>query len=113
MKVILNKPQYINIQEAIKVTQDMAGKVLIDNDEIKQELIKREDGRFVLRAYEKDFNGDYESKQYIDIFMDKVNDSNKNHILLKTPKGYMKPVNKVYEVDKQLERAIKHINEVK
>ena len=49
----------------------------------------------------------YESVQDIDIFLE-IGD-----VLIKTPKGYMKPVQKVIILDKQLERAIKKINEIK
>lgn len=106
MKVIF-KPNRIESYEAIQITEDMIGRVLTDTDILKQEILKREDGKLVLRANEIDNNTTYESIQNIDIFLE-IGD-----VLIKTPKGYMKPVNKVYEVDKQLERAIKKINEVK
>src|SRR5574344_1533387 len=106
MKVIF-KPNRIESYEAIQITEDMIGRVLTDTDILKQEILKREDGKLVLRANEIDNNTTYESIQNIDIFLE-IGD-----VLIKTPKGYMKPVNKVYEVDKQLERAIKKINDVK
>lgn len=106
MKVIF-KPQRIESYEAIQITEDMIGKVLTDTPIMKQQILKREDDKLILRANEIDNNTTYESVQDIDIFLE-IGD-----VLIKTPKGYMKPVNKVYEVDKQLERAIKKINEVK
>jgi hypothetical protein len=105
MKVIF-KPQRIESYEAIQVTKDMIGKVLTDTPITKQEIVF-EDKQLILRAHEIDNNDTYSSVQDIDIFL------NEGDYLIKTPKGYMKPVNKVYEVDKQLERAIKHINEIK
>ena len=105
MKVIF-KPQRIESYEAIQITEDMIGRVLTDTDILKQQILKREDGKLVLRANEIDNNTTYESVQNIDIFLE-IGD-----VLIKTPKGYMKPVNKVYEVDKQLERAIERVNKV-
>ncbi|MDD4298971.1 MAG: hypothetical protein PHS98_05030 [Bacilli bacterium] len=106
MKVIF-KPNRIESYEAIQITEDMIGKVLTDTDILKQKILKREDGKLILRANEIDKNTTYESIQDIDIFLE-IGD-----ILIKTPKGYMKPVQKPIIIDKQQERAIKKINEVK
>lgn len=106
MKVIF-KPQRIESYEAIQVTEDMIGKVLTDTETLKQQILKREDGKLVLRANEIDNNTTYESVQNIDIFLE-IGD-----VLIKTPKGYMKTVQKPIIIDKQQERAIKKINEVK
>ena len=106
MKVIF-KPQRIESYEAIQVTEDMIGKVLTDTETLKQQILKREDGKLVLRANEIDNNTTYESVQNIDIFLE-IGD-----VLIKTPKGYMKPVQKPIIIDKQLERTINRINEVK
>ena len=106
MKVIF-KPQRIESYEAIQITEDMIGRVLTDTDILKQQILKREDGKLVLRANEIDNNTTYESVQNIDIFLE-IGD-----VLIKTPKGYMKPVQKPIIIDKQQERAIKKINEVK
>ena len=106
MKVIF-KPQRIESYEAIQVTEDMIGKVLTDTETLKQQILKREDGKLVLRANEIDNNTTYESVQNIDIFLE-IGD-----VLIKTPKGYMKTVQKPIIIDKQLERTINRINEVK
>jgi len=109
MRVMLreNKPQFINTMEAVIVTENMIGKALIDKDELKQEIVKREDGKIVLRAHEIENHDAYESVQDIDIFVEL------GDILLITPKGYMKPVNRPIVVDKTLERAINKLNKVK
>lgn len=106
MKVVMNKPQFIQIHDAEKITEEMIGKVLTDTPILKQEIVKEND-EIILRAHEIDNNNTYKSTQDIDIYL-KLGD-----YLIKTEKGYMKPVNKVYEVDKQLERAIKKVNEIK
>ena len=106
MKVIF-KPQRIESYEAIQITEDMIGRVLTDTDILKQQILKREDDKLVLRANEIDNNTTYESVQDIDIFLE-IGD-----VLIKTPKGYMKPVQKPIIIDKQLERTINRINEVK
>jgi hypothetical protein len=106
MKVIF-RPQRIESYEAIQIESNMIGKVLTDTETIKQEIFKREDGKLVLKAHEIDKNDTYESVQDIDIFVE-IGD-----VLIKTPKGYMKPVQKAIILDKQLEIAIKKINEVK
>lgn len=106
MKVVMNKPQFIQIHDAEKITEEMIGKVLTDTPILKQEIVKEND-EIILRAHEIDNNNTYKSTQDIDIYL-KLGD-----YLIKTEKGYMKPVNKVYEVDKQLERAIKKINNIK
>ena len=106
MKVIF-KPQRIESYEAIQITEDMIGRVLTDTDILKQQILKREDGKLVLRANEIDNNTTYEGVQNIDIFLE-IGD-----VLIKTPKGYMKPVQKPIIIDKQLERTINRINEVK
>lgn len=106
MKVIF-KPNRIESYEAIQITEDIIGRALTDTDILKQEILKREDGKLILKAHEIDNNTTYESVQDIDIFLE-IGD-----ILIKTPKGYMKPVQKAIILDKQLERAIKKINEVK
>ena len=106
MKVIF-KPQRIESYEAIQITEDMIGRVLTDTDILKEQILKREDGKLVLRANEIDNNTTYESVQNIDIFLE-IGD-----VLIKTPKGYMKPVQKPIIIHKQQERAIKKINEVK
>lgn len=102
----MNKPQFIQIHDAEKITEEMIGKVLTDTPILKQEIVKEND-EIILRAHEIDNNNTYKSTQDIDIYL-KLGD-----YLIKTEKGYMKPVNKVYEVDKQLERAIKKVNEIK
>ena len=106
MKVIF-KPNRIESYEAIQITEDMIGRVITDTETLKQEILKKEDDKLVLRANEIDKNTTYESVQDIDIFIE-IDD-----VLIKTPKGYMKPVQKPIIVDKQLERAINKINEVK
>lgn len=106
MKVVMNKPQFIQIHDAEKITEEMIGKILTDTPILKQEIVKEND-EIILRAHEIDNNNTYKSTQDIDIYL-KLGD-----YLIKTEKGYMKPVNKVYEVDKQLERAIKKVNEIK
>ena len=105
MKVIF-KPQRIESYEAIQITEDMVGRVLTDTPIMKQQILKREDGKLVLRANEIDNNRTYESVQNIDIFLE-IGD-----VLIKTPKGYMKPVQKPIIIDKQLERAIERVNKV-
>ena len=106
MKVIF-KPQRIESYEAIQITEDMVGRVLTDTPIMKQQILKREDGKLVLRANEIDNNTTYESVQNIDIYLE-IGD-----VLIKTPKGYVKPVQKPIIIDKQQERDIKKINEVK
>src|SRR5574344_1378236 len=106
MKVIF-KPNRIESYEAIQITEDMIGRVLTETDILKQEILKREDGKLVLKAHEIDNNTTYESVQNIDIFLES------GDVLIKTPKGYMKPVQKPIILDKQQERAIKKINEIK
>jgi hypothetical protein len=105
MKVMF-KPNRIESYDAIQVTKDMIGKVITDTPITKQEIVF-EDNQLILRAHEIDNNDMYKSTQDIDVYI------NEGDYLIKSPKGYMKPVNKVYLVDKQLERAIKHINEIK
>ena len=104
MKVIF-KPQTIQTHEAIKITEEMIGTVLTDTPILRQEIVKEND-ELILRAHEIDNNNTYKSIQDIDIYL------NIGDCLIKTEKGYMKPVNKVYEVDKQLERAIDKINKI-
>jgi hypothetical protein len=104
MKIIINKPN-IQIHEAIEVTNEMIGKVLTDTPILKQEIVKEND-EIILRAHEIDNNNVYKSIQDIDIYL------NIGDCLIKTEKGYMKPVNKVYVLDKQLERAIERINKI-
>ena len=106
MKVIF-RPQRIESYEAIQIEENMIGRILTDTEEVKQEIFKREDGKLVLKAHEIDKNDTYESVQDIDIFVE-IGD-----VLIKTPKGYMKPVQKAIILDKQLEIAIKKINDVK
>ena len=106
MKVIF-KPNRIESYEAIQIEENMIGRVLTDTDILKQQILKREDDKLILRANEIDNNTTYESVQDIDIFLE-IGD-----VLIKTPKGYMKPVQKPIIIDKQQERAIKKINEVK
>lgn len=105
MKVIF-KPNRIESYEAIQVTEDMVGRVLTDTPIMKQQILKREDGKLILRANEIDNNTTYESIQNIDIFLE-IGD-----VLIKTPKGYMKPVYTVFEVDTKLEKAIERVNKV-
>lgn len=106
MKVIF-KPNRIESYEAIQIEENMIGRVLTDMPTLKQEIIKREDGKLILKAHEIDNNITYESIQDIEIFVE-IGD-----VLVKTPKGYMKPVQKPIIIDKQLEKAIERINEVK
>jgi len=106
MKVIF-KPQRIESYEAIQIEENMIGRILTDTEEVKQEILKREDNKLVLRAHEIDNNDTYSSIQDIDIFVE-IGD-----VLIKTPKGYMKPVQRAIILDKQLERAIKKVNEAK
>lgn len=105
MKVIF-KPQRIESYEAIQIEENMIDRILTDTPILKQEILKEND-EIILRAHEIDNNNTYKSTQDIDIYL-KLGD-----YLIKTEKGYMKPVNKVYEVDKQLERAIDRVNKIK
>ena len=104
MKIIINKPN-IQTHEAIEVTEELIGRVLTDTPILKQEIVKEND-EIILRAHEIDNNNVYKSIQDIDIYL------NIGDCLIKTEKGYMKPVNKVYVLDKQLERAIERINKI-
>lgn len=104
MKVIF-KPQRVETYEAILVRKNMIGKVLTDTETLKQEIVEI-DGKMALKAHEIDNTEQYESVQDINIF---INDGD---YLIKTPNGYMKPVNQVFKVDRKLNEAIGVINNV-
>jgi len=107
MKVLMMKPQIGEPQEAIRITKDMIGSVLTNTETLKQEIVENEDGKLVLKAHQIENNEIFKSVEDIEIFIEL------NDVLIKTPKGYQKPVNKVYEVDTALERAINKINKIK
>lgn len=104
MKVIF-KPTKIQTYEAIKITEDMIGTTLTDAEELKQELVMLND-KLVLKAHEIDNNKTYESITDMNIFV------NVGDYLVKTDKGYTKPIYPVYELDSKLEKAIDKINKV-
>lgn len=104
MKVIF-KPTKIATYDAIKITEDMIGTTLTDTDTLKQELCYV-DNELVLKAHEIDNNKVYESITDMNIFV------NVGDYLIKTDKGYNKPVYPVFEVDTKLEKAIDEINKI-
>lgn len=104
MKVIF-KPTKIATYDAIKITEDMIGTTLTDTETLKQELVMLND-KLVLKAHEIDNNKTYESITDMNIFV------NVGDYLIKTEKGYTKPIYPVYEVDTKLEKAIERVNKV-
>ena len=103
MKVIF-KPKKIDIYEAVKITEEMIGTTLTDTPTLKQELVMEDE--LVLKAHEIDSNDVYYSEQDMKIFV-KMGD-----YLIKTDKGYTKPIYPVYELDSKLEKAIDKINKI-
>ena len=98
MKVIF-KPKKIDTYEAVKITEEMIGTTLTDTPTLKQELCYV-DNELVLKAHEIDSNDVYYSEQDMKIFV-KVGD-----YLIKTDKGYTKPIYPVFELDSKLEKVL-------
>lgn len=108
MKVIF-KPKGIEVFEAIRV-QDNIGKVLIDKDGIKQEIIN-EDGQLWLVENSTSEETFGETK-LIGVVNQKIS-LKESDMLIKVDKGYTKPIAQFIEINKPLEKAIQKINEIK
>lgn len=103
MKVIF-KPQEIVMHDAVKVEDKLIG-VLTDIENLKQELIKTEEG-YILKSNEKEKTEIYESTQEMNIFL------KEGDYLVKTKVGFQKPVQQVIEITEEQEKAIGVINNV-
>lgn len=103
MKVIF-KPQEIVMHEAVEVNDSLVG-ILTDIENLKQELIKTEEG-YILKSNEKEKTEIYENTQEMNIFL------KEGDFLVKTPSGYKKTVQPVYEVTEEIEKAIGVIKNV-
>ena len=95
----------ICIQRKIQVTEGIKPKegILVDTPELKQEIIK-EDGKLILRSHEIENTENYNSVLDIDVFL------NDDDILVKSGKGYTKPVAQFIEINEEEEKAIELIN---
>lgn len=109
MKVII-KPQKTEIYEAIKVKEHI-GKVIIDNDDRKQEIVQEDDKLWLVETYsgeEKIGNRTLvieNSTQKISLEEDDVLIRKDNfYIVPSVPAQYL------IEIDKVKERAVKKIN---
>ena len=89
----------IEIVDGIKTEEG----VLVDTPELKQEILK-EDGKLILRSHEVENTDNYNSVLDIDVFL------NDDDILVKSGKGYTKPVAKFVEINEEEEKAIELIN---
>ena len=95
----------ICIQRKIEVIDGIKPEegVLVDTPELKQEILK-EDGKLILRSHEVENTDNYNSVLDIDVFL------NDDDILVKSGKGYTKPVAKFIEINEEEEKAIELIN---
>lgn len=109
MKVII-RPQRTEIYEAIKV-KDNIGKVIIDNDDRKQEIVKEDDKLWLVETYsgeEKIGNRTLvieNSTQKISL--------EESDILIRKDNFYIVPnvpAEYLVEIDKVKERAVKKMN---
>lgn len=103
MKVMF-KPEKIQTFEAIRVNKKLIGKTITDMPIMRQKILLDNDGKLVLRAHEIDDTTLYKSVQDIDVYLEE------GDYLIKTPKGYMKPVKAVVPVEKPLQNAIDKLN---
>lgn len=104
MKAIF-KQNKTELLEAIKISFKDVGKVLIDTDTLKQEIVK-EKGKLILRSHEIDNSEAYSSILDIDVFL------NENDILLKSEVGYTKPIRPIIELSKEQENIVKKYNNI-
>lgn len=104
MKAIF-KQNKVELLEAIKISSKDVGKILIDTDTLKQQIVK-ENGKLILRSHEIDNSEAYSSVLDIDVFL------NENDILLKNEVGYTKPVRPIIELSKEQEQIAKKYNEI-
>lgn len=95
----------ICIQRKIEIVEGIKPKegLLVDTPELKQEIVK-EDGKLILRSHEVENTNNYNSVLDIDVFL------NDDDILVKSGKGYTKPVAQFIEINEEEEKAIKLIN---
>lgn len=95
----------ICIQRKIEIVDGIKPEegVLVDTPELKQEILK-EDGKLILRSHEVENTDNYNSVLDIDVFL------NDDDILVKSGKGYTKPVAKFIEINEEEEKAIELIN---
>ena len=95
----------ICIQHKIEVIDGIKPKegVLVDTPELKQEIIK-EDGKLILRSHEIENTENYNSVLDIDVFL------NDDDILVKSGKGYTKPVAQFIEITEEEKKAIELLN---
>ena len=95
----------ICIQREIEVIEGIKPKegILVDTPELKQEIVK-ENGKLILRSHEIEKNDNYNSVLDIDVFL------NDDDILVKSGKGYTKPVAQFIEINDEEEKAIELIN---
>ena len=95
----------ICIQRKIEVIEGIKPKegILVNTHELKQEIIK-EDGKLILRSHEIENTDKYNSILDIDVFL------NDDDILIKSGKGYTKPVAQFIEINEEEEKAIELIN---
>ena len=95
----------ICVQRKIEVIEGIKPKegVLVDTPELKQEILK-EDGKLILRSHEIENTDNYNSVLDIDVFL------NEDDILVKSGKGYTKPVAKFVEITNEEAKAIDLIN---
>ena len=94
----------ICIQRKIEIVDGIKPEegVLVDTPELKQEILK-EDGKLILRSHEVENTDNYNSVLDIDVFL------NDDDILVKSGKGYTKPVAKFIEINEEEETAIELI----
>lgn len=95
----------ICIQRKIEVIEGIKPEegILVDTPELKQEIVK-EDGKLILRSHEVETTNNYNSVLDIDVFL------NEDDILVKSGKGYTKPVAHFIEINEEEEKAIELIN---
>jgi hypothetical protein len=105
MKVIV-KPKRIEVCEAIEVSKDMVGKVLIDTPLLTQ-MILEIDEQIVIREHSIDNTDQYNSSSDIDVFLEE------GDLLIKVEKGYTKALANFTILDKPLEKAVDKINKIK
>lgn len=95
----------ICVQRKIEVIEGIKPKegILVDTPELKQEIIKK-DGKLILRSHEVENTDNYNSVLDIDVFL------NEDDILVKSGKGYTKPIAQFVEITDEEEKAIELIN---
>ena len=100
-----DKMKTICIQRKIEVIEGIKPKegILVDTPELKQEILK-EDGKLILRSHEIENTDNYNSVLDIDVFL------NDDDILVKSGKGYTKPVAQFIEINEEEEKAIELLN---